>query len=209
MVVIVARVVESGQAWIPCHLLGNKMRAIMGCDKRGDSKGGACLMSSKNPGRKPGGKHGRERRTDNEPRVRTDFTDPAFRNSLYDILLENAGNVGRTCRMLEIHRRSLYDALQRDADFKRDFEKVRDDAIELAEDELRRRAIDGVDKGIWFQGERVGTEKVYSDALLRVLLAAHRKRYRARLEHTGEDGDPIQLHASVVIELPDNGRGKD
>jgi hypothetical protein len=53
-----------------------------------------------------------------------------------------------------------------------------DDAIDKGVDalyaEARRRGLEGVKKGIWHQGKRVGSERQYSDLLLIFLLKAHR-----------------------------------
>lgn len=66
------------------------------------------------------------------------------------------------------------------------------DAVEIAtadlEVEARRRAVEGVEKGVYFKGELVETEKVYSDTLLRDLLKANNPdkfRERVDVNHTG------------------------
>lgn len=39
------------------------------------------------------------------------------------------------------------------------------ESVGYAESEIQRRAFEGVEKGIYYQGKKVGTEKVYSDTL--------------------------------------------
>lgn len=71
-----------------------------------------------------------------------------------------------------------------------------EDALERSADaveaEVRRRAIDGIDKGIYFQGELVATEKQYSDQLLTLLAKAKRRReFGDKQEITGAGGGPL------------------
>ena len=139
-------------------------------------------------------------------KYRDDYADPALQAKIFETLLICTGNVTKTCKILNLNQRSLYYALEHDTEFNSAFERVRDLSINKAEDELIRRAVEGVDKGVWFQGEQVGTERIYSDGLLSKLLAANRRKWRTNnLEVTGADGGPIQ--SSISIELPDNGRG--
>lgn len=42
----------------------------------------------------------------------------------------------------------------------------------LREDEADRRAMDGVEEGVWYKGKKVGKQVKYSDNLLKVMLAA-------------------------------------
>ena len=47
---------------------------------------------------------------------------------------------------------------------------------------------------IYHQGEPIGTELVYSDSLMAVLLkGAKPDIYKERYEHTGKDGGPLQV----------------
>lgn len=55
-------------------------------------------------------------------------------------------------------------------------------AIDLLEDEARRRAVKGVPKGVYHQGELVATEQQYSDTLLIFLLKGARpSKYRENI----------------------------
>jgi len=60
--------------------------------------------------------------------------------------------------------------------------------LKLAEDELLRRGVEGIDKNIYHQGEVVDTVKEYSDPLLVMLLKAENPdKYadRSKVEHQG------------------------
>lgn len=53
---------------------------------------------------------------------------------------------------------------------------------ELIDAEIHRRAVDGVDKGIYFNGRKIATEKVYSDRLLELLAKANDPKYRDKMQ---------------------------
>ncbi len=54
-----------------------------------------------------------------------------------------------------------------------------EEAVERLEGEAFRRSVDGYDKPVYYRGRRVGSIKRYSDALLVLLLKAHRpEKYR-------------------------------
>jgi hypothetical protein len=66
--------------------------------------------------------------------------------------------------------------------------------VDKAEQEAFRRAVEGTDKGVWHMGVQVGTERVYSDALMSLILKGRRKRvYADRTELTGVDGGPLVI----------------
>lgn len=59
--------------------------------------------------------------------------------------------------------------------------------------ELHRRAIEGVDKGVYYNGEQIGTEKVYSDALLVKLADVHTPEYKEAKTKSNERGNTINV----------------
>ena len=72
-----------------------------------------------------------------------------------------------------------------------------DDALEIAADaleaEARRRALEGWLEPVYYQGQRVGEVRKYSDRMLELLLKAQRpEKFKDRREHTGADGGPIR-----------------
>jgi len=72
-------------------------------------------------------------------------------------------------------------------------------ALEQATDKLenaaRNRAIEGIEKGVWHQGEKVGSERVYSDGLLQFLLKGNRDKYRDRIDHAHQ-----HQHVALIIQ---------
>ena len=69
-----------------------------------------------------------------------------------------------------------------------------EEAADVLEAEARRRAVEGVEKTIYYQGAEVGTETVYSDSLLTTLLKAKRAdEFAERKQITGAGGAPLTV----------------
>jgi hypothetical protein len=111
---------------------------------------------------------------------------PAFKKKFLKLLSET-GMVNKTCKALNITRQAMY-AYKRDPKnkkFDQDWKDAQDMAIELLEDESFRRAFNGLEKSVWYKGQVVGIERVYSDTLLMNRLQAERPdkyQYRAKVE---------------------------
>lgn len=68
----------------------------------------------------------------------------------------------------------------------------------IAQDEAFRRAVEGVDKDVYYEGVVVGQVKEYSDSLLAKILTAYNPKQfsdKGRLELTGKDGGAINMDA--------------
>ena len=114
--------------------------------------------------------------------------------------LAETGNVTEAARCANYDRVTAYHARNVDPEFAQQWTEAIDVAIEKLELEARRRAYEGTNKGVWHQGELVGTEKVYSDTLMIFLLKAHRpEKYRDNfsVEHSGIP--PMVLPPPLVI----------
>ena len=90
----------------------------------------------------------------------------------------------------------------------RGYNKLFEQAQALYKDRLvaeaTRRAVDGVDKPIYFKGKEIGTEKKYSDYLLGLALKANVEEYRERTEitHTTiEAKDSFLSRKQILAEL--------
>ena len=99
--------------------------------------------------------------------------------------------------------------------FRRQWDEALEQAVDLLAGEARRRAT-GMKRDVWYAGEKVGEENVYSDALLMFLLRAHWPQlYRdnVKMKHSGGmevTGDrkvtfefvrPAEQHARTLAEL--------
>lgn len=77
----------------------------------------------------------------------------------------------------------------------KDAEEQAADALEL---EARRRAVDGVEKGVYYQGELVDHEIQYSDTLLAMLLKGRREHvFGDKRKITGANGEPLTIRVTT------------
>lgn len=116
------------------------------------------------------------------------------------------GNVTQAAKIAAIPRTMHYDWLQKDARYAAAFADAQEQAADHLEQEARRRAVQGTREPIYYQGERVGFVRRYSDTLLIFLLKGARpEKYREVVKnvHTGEDGKPIE-HRDVTRNILSN-----
>lgn len=114
-----------------------------------------------------------------------------------DIFLKHLaanGLINTAATMAGVTRRRV----DRERETNAEFEYAMDDALEASADvleaEARRRAVEGIDKGIYYQGVLMETEKVYSDGLLTTLLKAKRAdEFAERKQITGAGGKPLTV----------------
>lgn len=129
-----------------------------------------------------------------------------IRKKFLKLLAGNGGIVRHACRDLGVSPDKMYHQRKRYPKFRKAWEVAIDRGIDRMEDEAKRRAMDGHEEPIYYKGKLAGYRRVPSDALLTLILKAHRPHY-GRQEITGPGGAP--LGSNVVIYLPDNGRKRD
>lgn len=119
---------------------------------------------------------------------------PGERRCFLDRLRETA-NVSAAARAAGKSRSSAYQLRQQDADFRAAWDEALEEALDMLEAELWRRALEGVARPVFYGGKCCGVIRSYSDQLGMFLLKAHRpERYgaltRSRREADGEkDGE--------------------
>jgi transposase-like protein len=117
--------------------------------------------------------------------------------------LSECGNISRAAKLAGIPRRTLYNWRDEDEEFQRLWDKAAAYGTDALEDEAIRRAYEGVEKPVYYQGAVCGSVQEYSDSLLALLLKA-RKPDRFRENSTvkiGGDGEfPIKIDASLSPE---------
>lgn len=156
----------------------------------------------------------------------TEMTD-RLRPTKKEVFIENYalhGVVTVACAAASISRSCYYQWCENDEDFAIACEDARECAVDLAEFELRNRAVDGVEEPVLFKGEPVWrrdpvtadvlldddfnpipfTINRRSDRLLEVYMKANRNQYRDKgsLEVTGKDGGAIETQFEVTYVLP-------
>jgi hypothetical protein len=108
---------------------------------------------------------------------RTKFTNHTREKFL--TVLRMSANVSEACRACGVSRHGAYDVRDADPEFARAWEEAVSTATDALEREAWRRAVEGFEEPIHYQGAVVGYVKKYSDRMLELLLKAHRpEKYR-------------------------------
>ncbi len=93
--------------------------------------------------------------------------------------LRETCNVTESAQLAGVSRTAMYERRAIDPELSKAWDDAIEQATDALEKEARRRALDGVDRPVYFQGKRVGITKEYSDPLLMFMLRGHRPaKYR-------------------------------
>ena len=126
------------------------------------------------------------------------------KQSIFLDKLSDCGNVRRAADEAGVSPRLLYWHRKQSPEFAEAWQEALTEAIEsVLEPEALRRAVEGVQKPVYQQGELVGHVREYSDTLLIFLLKAARPdKYRdnARKEDRQDISDLLK---AVLLELAD------
>ncbi len=117
----------------------------------------------------------------------------------------SSGSVSLAAQEAKIARRTHYNWLESDSRYRKDFEEAQSEYIDTLEREVDRRAFEGVDTPVFYQGMQVATVKRYSDrlAMFRLrALAPEKYVERSQVDVSAE----VQHSGQVTLYLPDNGR---
>jgi hypothetical protein len=116
------------------------------------------------------------------------------------VLVENNGHVANACKAVKIGRTTAYEWRDEDPEFADQWDNIVEAALDDLEFEARRRAYEGVQKPIFYQGVECGSITEYSDSLLMFILKAGRpEKYRERYEVKTPDVKKIEV---VYVEQP-------
>ena len=113
--------------------------------------------------------------------------------------LAKDGYVTRAAAVAGLDRSGAYKLYKADPEFAERWDAAMEEYHDKLEQEARRRAVDGWDKGVWHQGVQVGAEKQYSDSLLALMLKAkRRKEYgdASRMELANAPGESFRVEES-------------
>lgn len=113
-------------------------------------------------------------------------------------------SVRRTCEKIGVTPQGFYAWMHKSKDFATAFECVKQMGIQTLEDEVIRRAFEGVEEPVFNkEGRQVGSKTRYSDSLLMFYLngnAPQKYKQRSAHEHSGPGGGPM-LTVSLLDEL--------
>ena len=113
--------------------------------------------------------------------------------------LAATGNVTEAARSVGRSRSGAYRVKDNDEAFSEAWDEAVGIATDALEAEARRRAVEGVQEPVFYQGAVCGHVVRYSDRMLELLLRGHRPevfRDRQSVEHSGKDGGPIDVRHS-------------
>ena len=108
--------------------------------------------------------------------------------------------MSEAARKIGLARSSVYEWRDADAAFAAAWSDAEQEAADKLEREAWRRAVDGVNKPVTFQGAITATYLEYSDRLLELLLKAHRpEKFKERVssELSGPSGGPIVTNVNL------------
>lgn len=95
---------------------------------------------------------------------------------------EKHGNASKALKAASLARSWVYAKRREDTDFALAFDEARKCGLEVLKDEAHRRAYEGIDKPVYYQGEEVAVLKEYSDTLLMFLIKQHDPSYREHFD---------------------------
>lgn len=104
------------------------------------------------------------------------------------------------CKNCDLGYTTVQEWRREDPVFAAQWSEAVEEGVDLLEAEARRRAEEGHDRPVFQGGIKVGTERVYSDALMQTLLKGRRKQvFSERTEVTGADGGPQKMDIEVTF----------
>ncbi len=116
---------------------------------------------------------------------------PEKAEAFFAALAETA-NVSKACAAIAVSRRTAYNWRESDPVFAAGWDRAMKAAVLGLEDEAHRRAFEGVDKPVFYQGDECGTIREYSDTLAIFLLKAHNpEKYR--------ENSKVELEANIRV----------
>lgn len=98
--------------------------------------------------------------------------------------LAHGFSVTKASTLSGLPRRTAYNHRKSEPDFAALWDEAIEAGTDIVEDEALRRAVEGTEDPVFYQGEQVGSVTRYSDSLLVMLLKARRpEKYKDRQAH--------------------------
>lgn len=117
-------------------------------------------------------------------------------------LAENGGIVSRAAKHVGVSRVALYAKRNANMGFAKRWAEAINAGTDVLEEEAFRRAVEGTDRPVYYQGIECGHIREYSDKMLELLLKSRRPHiFREKLAEAPERDDP----GIGTFELVDDG----
>lgn len=112
------------------------------------------------------------------------------------------GVISMAAAACDMCRSSHYYAMRISDDYAKAFGLAHADACDVLEAEARKRAVEGWDEPVFYEGAKCGDKRKYSDSLMALLLkgAMPDKYGTDRVKQEVTSSEPVQFY------LPENGR---
>lgn len=133
--------------------------------------------------------------------IRTDENRKSFLEAL-----ATHGNITQACRDSRLSRCAVYDWRDDEPEFAAEWLEAQDRGTDAIEDEAHRRAVQGTQRPVFYEGQVCGHVQEFSDSLMTLLLKARRPekfKDRSAAEISGPGGAPL-----VQVYLPENTRAQ-
>lgn len=102
--------------------------------------------------------------------------------------LAQRGNVSAACRAAGVSRAVAYEYREQSTAFAASWKDAIEDAMDRLEEAAYTRAVEGVERPVYYNGKQVGSVTQYADGLMSLLLKAHRpEKYRENFKPQTED----------------------
>lgn len=95
-------------------------------------------------------------------------------NDFLKVLRESQCMVAAACKMSGLTRSHATKLRNKVSAFDEAWTEIYDDITDIIENTAYKRAVDGIEEGIYYKGDLVDTKLVYSDSLLTLLLQSRR-----------------------------------
>jgi len=118
-------------------------------------------------------------------------------------LRHTGGNVSKACAAVNLSRSAAYEWKREDLEFAALWDAAIEETTDALEQEIYRRAHNGTDKPVFYQGEQCGAVREYSDVLAMFILKARKPdKYRDRHEISNPDGTSLlQPVAEAILKV--------
>lgn len=115
-------------------------------------------------------------------------------------------SVRRACIEAGVGRSWAYTRREADPEFKKMWDDAYAEGADVYKDECRRRAVEGVEEPVFYQGEVCGAVRRYSDTLLIFITKQRDPSFRdnSTVALTGPEGEPLQLFISKTRRKADD-----